>query len=174
MEYKRPANAPIVEIIKVYTMPQSERHNSEITLAKLEMSKQDPSYNDNSNPYIQQPGQVHVEENGNLTSYEDQRQEIADNKTEIDNGQLENQVQYKKLPSIFSPQLKEDRRMLLKSILRIEALLVIIVLGILSIYWGGLASLLPNQKVLTIAIVDFDGQEVGNALTRFGITLIFT
>jgi hypothetical protein len=58
---------------------------------------------------------------------------------------------------------------LLKSILIIEALLVVIVLGILSIYWGGLASLLPNQKVLTVAIVDFDGQEVGNAFTQFGI-----
>ena len=124
------------------------------------MSKQDMSSNDTSNPNIQQPDQTHVEENGNWTSY--QSQEIAYNRNGVHN---------KKLPSIFSPQLKEDRRMLLKSILRVEALLVIIVLGILSLYWGGLASLLPNQKVLTIAIVDFDGQEVGNALTKFGITL---
>ena len=46
---------------------------------------------------------------------------------------------------------------------------MVIILGILSLYWGGLASLLPNQRVLTISIVDFDGQEVGNALTRFGL-----
>lgn len=132
------------------------------------MSKQDMSSNDTSNPNIQQPDQTHVEENGNWTSY--QSQEIAYNRNGVHNGQLGKQG-HKKLPSIFSPQLKEDRRMLLKSILRVEALLVIIVLGILSLYWGGLASLLPNQKVLTIAIVDFDGQEVGNALTKFGITL---
>ena len=144
-------------------MAQSERHNSEVTLGDHEISKEDTSFYDNSNAYIQQPDQTH----------EDQSQKMADNKNEIDNGQLEKQ-DHAKLPSIFSPQLKEERRVLLKSILRVEALLVIIVLGILSIYWGGLASLVPNQKVLTIAIVDFDGQEVGNALTQFGIALNFT
>jgi hypothetical protein len=154
-------------------MPHSERHNSEVTLAEHEMSKQDTSYYGNSNPYIQQPDPARIDKNGNLISHEDQPQKITYNKGN-DNGQLEKQVQHKKLPSIFSPQLKEDRIVLLKSILRVEALLAIVVLGILSIYWGGLASLLPNKKVLTIAIVDFDGQEVGDALTQFSITLIFT
>lgn len=151
-------------------MPQDERHNSEVTLGDHEISKQDMSFYDPSSSNIQQPDQTHVKKNGNWTSYEDQSQEIAYSKNKIHNEQLEKEG-HKKLPSIFSPQLKEDRRMLLKSILRVEALLVIIVLGILSIYWGGLASLPPNQKVLTIAIVDFDGQEVGNALTTFGINV---
>ena len=56
----------------------------------------------------------------------------------------------------------------MKSIARTEILLIVIVLGILSLYWGGLASLLPNQKVLTVALVDFDGSEVDRALTQFG------
>ena len=133
------------------------------------MSKEDTSYHGNSYPYVQKLEKADVIENQG--SREDP-QEIANNRNVVDISQLEKQVQHKKLPSIFSLQLKEDRKILLKSILRIEGLLFIIVLGILSIYWGGLASLLPNQKVLTIAIVDFDGQEVGSALTQFGTASI--
>ena len=76
----------------------------------------------------------------------------------------------RKLPSLFSPQLKKERKILLKSILRIEILLIVIVLGILSLYWGGLASLLPNQRVLTVALVDFDGGEVGRTFAKFGMS----
>jgi len=72
-------------------------------------------------------------------------------------------------PSLFAPQLKQERKFLIKSIARIEILMLVIVLGILSIYWGGLASMLPNEDVLTVAVVDFDGQEVGKALSQFGM-----
>ena len=72
-------------------------------------------------------------------------------------------------PSLFAPQLKQERKFLIKSIARVEFLMLVIVLGILSIYWGGLASMLPNEDVLTVAVVDFDGQEVGNALSQFGM-----
>jgi len=88
--------------------------------------------------------------------------------TQDDNRNLESQEQNQKLPSLFSPQLKKERRLLFKTIIKVEVLLIVIVLGILSLYWGGLASLLPNQRVLTVAMVDFDGGEIGNALTQFG------
>jgi len=96
--------------------------------------------------------------------------------TQADNAspdlEAQNQPEKRKLPSIFSPQLKKDRMTLLKAIVKIEILLTVIVLGTLSLYWGGLASIEPNQRVLTIAIVDFDGQEVGNAFTSAGILLL--
>src|SRR5947199_10705619 len=75
--------------------------------------------------------------------------------TDLEAGQSTPVVK-KRLPTVFSPQLKKDRIALLKAIIKIEVLLVVIVLGILSIYWGGLASLRPNTDVLTVAIVDFD------------------
>lgn len=80
----------------------------------------------------------------------------------------QNHPDKRKLPSIFSPQLKKDRIILLKAVIKVEILLMAIILGILSIYWGGLASIEPNQRVLTVAVVDFDGQEVGNAFTSAG------
>lgn len=80
----------------------------------------------------------------------------------------QNHPDKRKLPSIFSPQLKKDRIVLLKAVIKVEILLIVIILGILSLYWGGLASIEPNQRVLTIAVVDFDGQEVGNAFTSAG------
>ena len=49
---------------------------------------------------------------------------------DVEKGQSQSE---KKLPSIFSPQLKKDRIILLKAILRVEILLICIVLGILSI-----------------------------------------
>lgn len=83
-------------------------------------------------------------------------------------GQTNNEAsQKKRLPSLFSRQLKHERKLLLKSILRIE-ILIVIVLEILSLYWGGVVSRLPNQRLLTVALVDFDGGEVGRALTQFG------
>lgn len=93
-------------------------------------------------------------------------------RSESEVGQFDEVTKHKKLPSIFSSHLKKERKDLMKAIVRVELLLVVVVLGILSIYWGGLASVTPNKRVLTVAVVDFDGQEVGNALTQFGI--VFT
>jgi len=87
---------------------------------------------------------------------------------DVEKGQIHQEK--KRLPSIFSPQLKQDRIVLLKAIVKVEILLIVIVLGILSLYWGGLASIEPNQRALTVAVVDFDGQEVGNAFATAGIT----
>jgi hypothetical protein len=138
-------------------MEQPHRNNSEITLGDWEIPTHETSNSSSSGQNIQESKDV--QQNGTVASNND-----------LENGQSEKQTPpHKKLPSIFSPQLKKDRIILLKSIMRVEILLVIIVLGILSLYWGGLASIVPNQRVLTVAIVDFDGQEVGNALTQFGI-----
>jgi len=138
-------------------MEQPNRRNSEVTLRDRDMSTYETSNSSNSAQNIQETKDV--QQKGSMASNND-----------LENGQSEKPAPpHKKLPSIFSPQLKKDRIVLLKSIARVEILLVIVVLGILSIYWGGLASIVPNQRVLTVAIVDFDGQEVGNALTQFGI-----
>jgi hypothetical protein len=121
--------------------------------------------------------QTSQENSENTTMVDDDEVKPSDTKIEQNtpaqtfdqSSQLEQQQPKKKLPSIFSSHLKTERKILFKSILRLEIILVAIVLGILSLYWGGLASLVPNERVLTIAIVDFDGQEVGNAFTQFGI-----
>lgn len=138
-------------------MEQPHRSNSEVTLRDRDITTHETSSYSNSVKNIQENRDV--QQNGSAASNND-----------LESGQSEKQTPpHKRLPSIFSPQLKKDRIILLKSIVRVEILLAIVVLGILSIYWGGLASIVPNQRVLTVAIVDFDGQEVGNALTQFGI-----
>lgn len=48
------------------------------------------------------------------------------------------------------------------------ALLVAIIMGILSIYWGADHSLQFNLPVFTVAIIDFDGWEVGPYLQQMG------
>jgi hypothetical protein len=143
-------------------MEQIQRNTSEVTLADQNVLGQAASESSNSN--LELPQVNDGKQKGSLASQH--------NTNESEHGRLEKQTPHEKLPSIFSPQLKQDRILLLRSILKVEVLLVVIVLGILSLYWGGLASLVPNQKVLTVAIVDFDGQEVGNALTQFGTILL--
>lgn len=82
--------------------------------------------------------------------------------------QRSSQTSQMELPSLLSPQLKKERNLLVKSIPQIELLFIVIVLGILSLYWGDLASFLPDQKFPTVALVGFDGGEVSKALTQFG------
>jgi hypothetical protein len=143
----------------------AQQNNSEVTLGEREMSVVDiPAYPINRTSTIHEvkSGQPETTTNAGHP-HPEQSADVAD----LEKAQPEK----KKLPSILSPELKKDRMHLLKSLLRIEALLVVIILGILSIYWAGLASIEPNVRVLTVAIVDFDGQEVGHAFTAAGIPL---
>ncbi|KAG0646341.1 Nitrosoguanidine resistance [Hyphodiscus hymeniophilus] len=70
------------------------------------------------------------------------------------------------LPGIRSPHLAQERKLWRKMFIIFIVLLVTIVLGILSIYWGADHSLQFNVPVFTVAIVDFDQGEVGPALQQ--------
>lgn len=72
------------------------------------------------------------------------------------------------LPGINSPHMVEERKTWRKMILTFIILLVLIVLGILSIYWGADHSLQFNSPVFTTAIIDFDNGEVGPYLQNMG------
>jgi len=148
-----------------------ERRNSEDTLREKDMSNRNVIENGNSTPQNPESSSAVSKVQGNLENRIDNNHAYHASGTAADVESGQHQPEKKKLLSIFSPQLKKDRIILLKAILRIEILLICVVLGILSLYWGGLASIEPNQRVLTIAVVDFDGQEVGNALTSAGINL---
>jgi hypothetical protein len=146
-----------------------QRHNSQDTLGESDTSNRDTP--ENRNPIPENPDTSSTEgkvERGFENHIDNTAYQAGDATPDVEKGQSQRE---KKLPSIFSPQLKKDRRILIKAILRVEILLICVVLGILSIYWGGLASIEPNQRVLTVAVVDFDGQEVGNAFTSAGINL---
>jgi len=146
-----------------------QRHNSQDTLGENDLSNRNTP--ENRNPIPENPDSSSTEgkvERDFENHINNPAYEAGDANPDVEKGQSQSE---RKLPSIFSPQLKKDRRILIKAILRVEILLICVVLGILSIYWGGLASIEPNQRVLTVAVVDFDGQEVGNAFTSAGINL---
>ncbi|KAH7319094.1 hypothetical protein BKA65DRAFT_569272, partial [Rhexocercosporidium sp. MPI-PUGE-AT-0058] len=64
------------------------------------------------------------------------------------------------LPSIRSPGWRWKENMD-EDVFTFCVLLVAIVMGILSIYWGADHSLQFNLPVFTVAVIDFDGGEVG-------------
>lgn len=72
------------------------------------------------------------------------------------------------LPSFSSPYLAKERKAWSKMALTFSVLLVAIVMGILSIYWGADHSLQFNVPVFTVAIIDFDQGEVGPYLQQMG------
>ncbi len=72
------------------------------------------------------------------------------------------------LPSIRSSYMKQERKMWTKMVVMFCVLLVALILGILSIYWGADHSLQFNIPVFTVAIIDFDGAEVGPFLQNMG------
>ena len=105
----------------------------------------------------------------NANAYNTAQPITTDENVHQSSEKLEAQKEDPELLSLFSPHMKNERRLqLIKTILGVELILVAIVLGILSLYWGGLASMLPNQRVLTVAMVDFDGGEIGNTFTQYG------
>jgi hypothetical protein len=61
------------------------------------------------------------------------------------------------LPSIRSSYMAQERKMWTKMFVMFVTLLVAIIMGILSIYWGADHSLQFNLPVFTVAIIDFDG-----------------
>lgn len=75
------------------------------------------------------------------------------------------------LPSIGSVHLAKERRAWTKMFLTFVILLVGIVLGILSLYWGADHSLQFNVPVFTVAIIDFDQGEVGPYLQLMGASV---
>lgn len=70
-------------------------------------------------------------------------------------------------PGFWSPHLKQERKMWAKMSVIFFVLLTVIILGILSIYWGADHSLMFNLDVATIAVIDLDGQEVGPAVQSY-------
>jgi hypothetical protein len=72
------------------------------------------------------------------------------------------------LPGVTSDHLAKERKLWRKMFITFIVLLVTIVLGILSIYWGADYSLQYNLPVFTVAIIDFDQAEVGPALQQAG------
>ncbi|GAO47235.1 hypothetical protein G7K_1445-t1 [Saitoella complicata NRRL Y-17804] len=71
------------------------------------------------------------------------------------------------LPGFFSPFVANERKAALKLIAKSEVLLIAIILGILSIYWGALHSVLPNIPALTIGLIDLDDGEIGQSMTTW-------
>jgi hypothetical protein len=159
-------------------MEQELRRGSEETLGERGIRKGlPPNWAQNSprnTPPIQHPAEQEPNapsdaaiENHPAKEHGEPEQPVSDFSPDLENNPAKDPTSHT-APSLFSPHLKDERKLLLKSIVRVEVVMVVIILGILSIYWGGLASLLPNQRVLTVAIVDFDQQEVGPAFTQFG------
>ena len=72
-----------------------------------------------------------------------------------------------RLPGFFSPQTTQLRRKFIIQFAWIDLLFVTIILGILSLYWGALASISHNTDVFTVGIVDFDHGMLGQAVTQF-------
>jgi hypothetical protein len=72
------------------------------------------------------------------------------------------------LPGVWSPYLAVERKIWRKMFIIFIVLLVAIVMGILSIYWGAVHSLQYNLPVFTVAIIDFDNGEVGPFLQQRG------
>jgi hypothetical protein len=73
------------------------------------------------------------------------------------------------LPGIKSPHLAMERKIWTKMFVTFIVLLVAIVLGILSIYWGADHSLQFNVPVFTVALIDFDNGEVGPFIQQMGM-----
>jgi hypothetical protein len=74
------------------------------------------------------------------------------------------------LPAFASSYLANERKIWTKMAVTFAVLLVAIILGILSIYWGADHSLQFNVPVFTVAIIDFDQGEVGPYLQQMGAT----
>ncbi|PBP25869.1 MNNG and nitrosoguanidine resistance protein [Diplocarpon rosae] len=70
------------------------------------------------------------------------------------------------LPGIRSPWMATERKMWSKMFITFSVLLIAIIMGILSIYWGADHSLQFNLPVFTVAVIDFDGGEVGPYLQQ--------
>ncbi|CCG82556.1 Putative uncharacterized protein [Taphrina deformans PYCC 5710] len=71
------------------------------------------------------------------------------------------------LPGFRSQYMKTERKMYAKMFIMFIVLLVTIIMGILSIYWGADHSLQFNMPVATVAIIDLDGGEVGPAMSSY-------
>ncbi|KAE8451340.1 hypothetical protein EG329_003969 [Mollisiaceae sp. DMI_Dod_QoI] len=80
----------------------------------------------------------------------------------------ERPLMQRSLPAINSPYLAKERKIWTKMFVMFCVLLVAIVLGLLSIYWGADHSLQFNLPVFTVAIIDFDQGEVGPYLQQMG------
>jgi hypothetical protein len=72
------------------------------------------------------------------------------------------------LPGFWSPYLAAERKIWTKMFVAFIVLLVAIIMGILSLYWGADHSLQFNMPVLTVALIDFDNGEVGPFLQQMG------
>lgn len=92
-------------------------------------------------------------------------EETLDNHSGQD-GQTERPLMERALPGIRSKYMATERKAWTKMIVMFLVLLTVIVLGILSLYWGADHSLQFNVPVFTVAVIDFDGGEVGPYLQQ--------
>jgi hypothetical protein len=86
----------------------------------------------------------------------------------FDGSAQEHPLMDRALPGLNSPYMEKERKTWRKMLLMFTVLLTVTVMGILSIYWGADHSLQFNLPVFTVAIIDFDGGEVGPALQQAG------
>lgn len=93
---------------------------------------------------------------------------LEDNNHVYNGNSQETPLMQRALPGLRSDYMAKERKMWTKMFVTFCVLLVAIVLGILSIYWGADHSLQFNLPVLTVAIIDFDGGEVGSYLQQMG------
>lgn len=75
----------------------------------------------------------------------------------------------RKLPGFRSSHLTQERKAWGRMFVLFCTLLTAIILGLLSIYWGADHSLQFNLPVFTVAIIDFDGGEVGPFIQNMGV-----
>jgi hypothetical protein len=80
----------------------------------------------------------------------------------------ETPLMQRELPGFWSPYMAVERQIWRKMFIVFIVLLVAIIMGILSIYWGAVHSLQFNLPVFTVAIIDFDNGEVGPFLQQMG------
>jgi hypothetical protein len=73
------------------------------------------------------------------------------------------------LPGINTPYLAQKKKIWMKMIITFIVLLVVIVMGILSLYWGADHSLQFNMPVFTAAIIDFDKEKLGHICKCWGL-----
>ena len=71
------------------------------------------------------------------------------------------------LPGFFSHQTTHIRKKFLIHFVWIDLLFLAIILGILSLYWGALASIPNNIDAFSIGIIDFDHGVIGNAVVTY-------
>jgi hypothetical protein len=103
-----------------------------------------------------------------MADHSEETLEQTNGNNAFDGPSQERPLMDKVLPGFYSPYMAQERITWSKMLITFIVLLIAIILGILSIYWGADYSLQFNLPVFTAAIIDFDQGEVGLALQQAG------